>query len=102
MATRSTAKYFEVWRGPTAAKRYRIYGNGQIEGFDYDARVINGYPSLVTRALRRYASENGIAFEFDGATNGSTSSCEGAEHSTGRKSENTPASPAISAALGEK
>lgn len=62
------AKYreilFEVWTGPTAEKRYRIYANGQIEGFDDDARVINGYPLLVTRALRRYASANGIAFNY--------------------------------------
>jgi hypothetical protein len=90
---------FEVWTGPAAETRYRIYANGEVEGFGDDARVINCYHSLLTRELRRYSAANGIAFKSP-AEKTSTSPREGAGHSANANLASIE--PEISAALGEK
>ena len=77
---------FEVFAGPKAEKKYRIYANGEVEGFGDDARVVNCYPLLIQSEIRRYCEANGIPFKSPGTTKRSKPSRSGAKHSTRRKS----------------
>ena len=92
---------FEVWEPPGPdAKKYRIYANGEVEGFPGGSMVVNRYGMVRDALLRRYASENGIEFDPDWPRNSSTDSLVGGGHSTRLKGATSLVDS--SAALGEK
>ena len=87
---------FEVW---SDLGKFRIYANGQVEGFGKTKLTINQFPLLKEQFLRDYLSAKGIAFQSATEID-STSSSVGAAHSTNGSSGSD--GEHISAALGEK
>lgn len=87
---------FEVW---SERGKFRIYANGDVEGFGDKLTIINSFPLLRERYVRDYLDANGMESKSPTAI-GSTSSLEGAAHSTSLTSEAN--GEYSSAALGEK
>jgi hypothetical protein len=63
-----------------SGKKYRIYENGETEGFPEGTIVANRYGMVRDAILRRYASANGIAFDPESPMKLSTDPLVGVEN----------------------